>query len=142
MWDYKRAKIITIPLAPISYYQEEEIYIEEIEPKLHDVTINEFIALYKRFNKNYFKHNSKIVFYSNGPHVSRMPLLFNDDFFTNFSEDRYYCLVNSFSNLKDYLVEEHYPNQTEYKKAVYYLENFFKDPFWEGSEVIYFEFFM
>lgn len=142
IWDYKRAQIISIPLAPACYYQEEEIFIEEIEPKLQDVTINEFITLYKQFNKNYFKHHSKVMLYSNGPNTSEMPLLFNDDFFTDFLENRYYCRVDSFSILKDYLIEEHYPNQTEYNKAVYYLENFFKDSFWEGSRLCYFKFFI
>ena len=131
IWDYKRAQIITLPVAPVCYYQEDEILIEDIEPNLEDATINEFVELYKQHHKNYFKQlNSKVAFYTNGPNVSGIFLLFNDAFFSTFFENRYYCKVNSFSNLKDYLVEEHYSNSIEYNKAVDYVENFFRDTFW------------
>ena len=92
IWDYKRAEIITRRIVPACYYQEKEILAEEIELKLEDATMEQWLDLYKRHHQKYFswQKNSKIAFYSDGLDVSGIPLLFNEDFFTTFSEGRYY----------------------------------------------------
>ena len=142
IWSYSRAEILTTHLAPVSYYMEDEIFIEDIEPLLEDGSLDDFLGLYKQYNHNYFKHQSKVAFYTYGPNSSNIFLLFNDDFFTTFKERKYYVRVNTFKALATYLVEEHYPNQLEYKKAVDYAESFGRNYLNEGSNLFSFKFYI
>lgn len=141
MWSYSRAEIITIELAPVKYYMEDEMFIEEIEPLLQDATMVDFIELYKQYQRNYFKHNSTLAFYTYGGHTSDVFLLFNDHFFAHFKESRYYVRRESFKTLASYLIKEHYPNELTYTKAVNYLTRYGSDSFPEGRSLISFSFY-
>jgi hypothetical protein len=140
MWGYSRAEIFTTELDPVKYYMEDEMFIEDIEPMLQDATMDEFIELYKQYRRNYFKHNSKLVFYTNGAYASNIFLLFNDNFFTHFKEDKYYVRTSSFKTLASYLVKEHYPNEIAYSKAVNYVARYGPNGFDEGRNMISFKF--
>lgn len=140
IWGYSRAEILTIHLAPGKYYMEDEMFIEDIEPLLEDITMDELIELYKKYHRNYFKHHSKVAFYTYGPSSSNIFLLFNDNFFTTFKEGKYYVRVNSFKTLAMYLVKEHYLNEIAYSKAVNYVARLGQNGFIEGSCLISFTF--
>jgi hypothetical protein len=140
IWNYKRAEILTTELAPVKYYMEHEMFNKDIDLILQDATMDDFIALYKQYHRNYFKHYSKVIFYTNGSYASKIFLLFNDDFFNSFKEDKYYVRTNSLKTLATYLVEAHYPNQISYNKAVDYVERYGQDGFIEGRCLISFRF--
>lgn len=140
LWDFKQAEILTMRPSPLRYYMEEKIGIEEIKSKLTDATIDEFIMLYKTYHHNFYKHNNQLIFYADGSAVSMIHLLFNDEFFTIFKEDKYYCKASSFASIENYLVKEHYPNEIEYRKAIYFLLNHLREQFHEGSRLISFNF--
>lgn len=142
IWDYKRAHIVTNKTCACTLLHGRRIEIDEIKAKLIDATIEEFIMLYKQYQYRHYKQeNAKVIFYADGTEDGMFPLLFNDDFFTAFKEDRYYCRANSFRTIKNYLVQEHYPNQLEYRKALYYIESRLGESFREGSKLISLEFF-
>lgn len=136
IWGYSRAEIFTTALAPVKCYMEHEMFIEDIEPMLEGATMNDFIELYKQYRYNYFKHNSKLVFYTNGAYASNIILLFNDSFFTTFKEGKYYVKADSFKTLASYLVKDHYPNETAYNKAVNYVNRYGPNGFDEGRSLI------
>lgn len=140
IWDFKQAEILTIRPSPLRYYMEQEIEIETIESKLTDATNDEFIMLYKNYHHNFYKHNSQLIFYADGSAVSMIHLLFNDEFFSLFKEGAYYCKASSFAYIENYLVKDHYPNETEYQKAIYFLINNLRERFHEGSRLISFNF--
>ena len=140
IWGYNRAEIFITELAPVKYYMEHEMFMEEIKPMLEDTSINDFIELYKQYHRNYFKHNSKLVFYTNGAYASNIFLLFTDRFFTAFKENKYYAKADSFKTLASYIVKEHYPNETAYNKAVNYVDRYGPNGFDEGRSLISFKF--
>lgn len=140
IWSYSRAEIFTTELAPVKYYMEHEMFIEDIVPMLEDATMDDFIELYKQYRRNYFKHNSKLAFYANDARASNIFLLFNENFFTHFKEEKYYVKANSLKTLASYLVKEHYPNETAYSKAVNYVERYGPNGFEEGRSLISFKF--
>ena len=140
IWDYNRAQIFTTILAPVKYYMEEEMFFEDIAPMLEDVTMGGFIELYKQYRHNYFKYNTKVSFYTNGADASNIFLLFNDIFFTDFKEDKYYVRTASFKTLASHLVAAHYPNENAYSKAVNYINRYGPNGFNEGRCLISFKF--
>ena len=140
IWSYSRAEIFTTELAPVKYYMEDQMFIQDIEPMLQDATMNDFIQLYKQYRHNYFKHNSKLAFYANDARAANIFLLFNDNFFTHFKEDKYYVRTDSFKTLASYLVAAHYPNEIAYSKAVNYVDRYGPNGFDEGRSLISFKF--
>lgn len=98
--------------------------------------------MYKKINYNYFfrQKKTKVVFYSNGVNNGGPLLLFNDDFFIKYKEDKYYCKLGSFIGIQNYLVKENYPNEREYEKVVKYLESIFSAFLFEGFRLISFKF--
>ncbi len=136
IWGYSRADILTTELAPVKYYMEHEIIIEDIAPMLQDAKMDEFIELYKQYHSNYFKYSTKLVFYTNGAYASNIFLLFNESFYTTFKEDKYYVRADSFKTLASYLVKNHYPNETSYSKAVNYVDRYGPNGFDEGRSLV------
>jgi hypothetical protein len=139
VWSYNSAEISTMELSPVKYYMEDTLQIEDIEPLLLDATINDFIELYKQYHQNYFKYYSKLNFFAGDTRFTKVILLFNDDFFTTFKEDKYYVRRSSLKTLSSFLVEAHYPNKISYKKAFDYVEGF-SNNFNEGRMLVSFNF--
>lgn len=142
IWQYPRVEVYSTPLSPIAYYMEDKVLANDIELLLEDATMDEFIALYKNYNHNYFfKLGYKNAqFFSNGPVKKAQLLLVQEQFFTDFKEGAYYCKKASL-NLVSYLVKDHYPNDTTFNKAKTYFDEWITRYFIEGRQLVSFQFY-
>ena len=140
---YSKATLIITKFTPVNYYTEERITSKHIANYLQDASIEEFVAIYKNYNTNYFEKlgNKNAIFYSYGALEWSCNLYFKKQFFATFQQDKYYCKKSTFSTIVSMLDKEKYQNKAAYLKAAETLNDRVNQYFNEGSYLISFHFY-
>lgn len=141
---YVYVSLIITNLSPVKYYVEERILVGHIRKYLEDADMDTFIANYKKSQFNYYESlgNTMPIFYSYGPKewCLNTKLVFNEQFFKMYKQDRYYCKKSSFENAKSMLVKEYYSHKKGYLEAIKCLDCLTSKYVLEGSILISFIF--
>lgn len=141
IWQHRQTTFCFTRVNPLAYYMEEKITSVAFQKVLEDATVEEFDIMFKNYQVNFFKNPNAIVkYYLDNVELSKFSLLFNDDFFTLFKTEKYYCKAASFQNLSFYLVKDFYTNEIEYNKAVKYIENNLTNHLIDGRKLVSFIF--
>ena len=97
--------------------------------------------MFKNYQVNFFKTpNANVKYYLENVQLSKFLLLFNNDFFTLFKTEKYYCKAESFQNLSSFLVKDFYTNEIEYNKGVKYLKSNLTNKLIDGRQFISFDY--